>query len=751
MLTEHVRVRTTGSAAAAPASAPPASAPPPAAPRAAPPPQAAPQAPQQQAAPAPPVTPLSPAAQAQLTQRLGSLSVAAPTSSDAPALTAAAFVDALKLMGLTPDALPALENTPGQTQLINELVNAVCTLLGDVQMGARLETHTAAVAPLVSMGMLMPEAMRAAYFNALSVKVISALNLRRAPGTLRINVFALAEVFARLIDVGHLPISGAVTTIVTLLKTAEKRVAAVTMLGKTVEVCFQALTERCEPGPMKALYDGLHALTEPEYLYDVDYVSDCLNWKLCPPVVPPPAAGAPQQQQYAPQPQQAPPPQMQQQQPAYSPSPPPPGPPPAAMMQQQQAPPPQMPPQMPPQAPPPPPQQYVGAEEGVPMAFTGDTRTQLVPVRSHTGRPGAIYALAIDSDRGQVIAAVSAPDAANADIAQVWMEHGLAGEIHMGNNMCAVMDVVRPVSVLLAATMPKSAVGGPCAVRLYAPKAEGAFEWVESGALLRPDARPLSALRALPPSGNYAFALGETQRAPGPDGAPAAAREVVAVYDLNGGKSFNTLTPVQQFAGHTHLISTLEVAPLSPWQIISGSKDCTIRLWDRRQAHCVGLLVGAALPSGGIANAHRDMVTALSVRDVSLLSSSMDRTVAQWDLRCLCAGAGGGSAPVAAWRLDDQPVIKVALAQGAPCGAAATLAGLFSLDVGGAAAAGATGAPPPAPRRAANFADRPQGGGRYHGLQWDVGSGLLFGGWSAGEKDPQAVRLDVFTAITANA
>jgi hypothetical protein len=106
---------------------------------------------------------------------------------------------------------------------------------------------------------------------------------------------------------------------------------------------------------------------------------------------------------------------------------------------------------------------------------------------------------------------------------------------------------------------------------------------------------------------------------------------------------------------------------------------------------------------------------------------------------------------VAAWRLDDQPVIKVALALGARCGAAAPRAGLFSLDVGGAAAAGAAGAPPPAPRRAANFGDRPQGGGRYHGLQWDTGSGLLFGGWSAGEKEPTPVRLDVFTAVAANA
>lgn len=47
-----------------------------------------------------------------------------------------------------------------------------------------------------------------------------------------------AEAFATLVQMESLTIQGAVKTITALLKSPEKRVAAITMMGKTAELCY---------------------------------------------------------------------------------------------------------------------------------------------------------------------------------------------------------------------------------------------------------------------------------------------------------------------------------------------------------------------------------------------------------------------------------------------------------------------------------------------------------------------------------
>ena len=46
---------------------------------------------------------------------------------------------------------------------------------------------------------------------------------------------------------------GAVTTIITLLQKHETRCAAVTMLGKTVELCLSLLSDKCDPAKLAEL------------------------------------------------------------------------------------------------------------------------------------------------------------------------------------------------------------------------------------------------------------------------------------------------------------------------------------------------------------------------------------------------------------------------------------------------------------------------------------------------------------------
>jgi hypothetical protein len=65
--------------------------------------------------------------------------------------------------------------------------------------------------------------------------------------------FVYAEAFAALIKLEFVPITGAVTTIVTLLQKPETRCAAITMLGKTVEMCFAQLIQKCDPAKLNDL------------------------------------------------------------------------------------------------------------------------------------------------------------------------------------------------------------------------------------------------------------------------------------------------------------------------------------------------------------------------------------------------------------------------------------------------------------------------------------------------------------------
>ncbi len=50
-----------------------------------------------------------------------------------------------------------------------------------------------------------------------------------------------------------LTFSGAITTITTLLKSPDTRCAAITMLGKTVELCLTLLNEKCDPSKLNEL------------------------------------------------------------------------------------------------------------------------------------------------------------------------------------------------------------------------------------------------------------------------------------------------------------------------------------------------------------------------------------------------------------------------------------------------------------------------------------------------------------------
>ena len=72
----------------------------------------------------------------------------------------------------------------------------------------------------------------------------------------------------------------------------------------------------------------------------------------------------------------------------------------------------------------------------------------------------------------------------------------------------------------------------------------------------------------------------------------------------------------------------MQVQPSNPHLFVSGSRDNTIRVWDRRQDRSVGMFVTVdAAGTDGVFNvaAHADrMVTSLDVADNTLISTGVD-------------------------------------------------------------------------------------------------------------------------------
>jgi hypothetical protein len=67
--------------------------------------------------------------------------------------------------------------------------------------------------------------------------------------------------------------TGAIQTIEKLLKNADKRAAAITTLGKTVERCRPKLGA-ANPAFLASLFNVLDGVTEPTFQYDIQWINN---------------------------------------------------------------------------------------------------------------------------------------------------------------------------------------------------------------------------------------------------------------------------------------------------------------------------------------------------------------------------------------------------------------------------------------------------------------------------------------------
>ena len=145
-----------------------------------------------------------------------------------------------------------------------------------------------------------------------------------------------------------------------------------------------------------------------------------------------------------------------------------------------------------------------------------------------------------------------------------------------------------------------------------------------------------------------------------------SADKTVSIWDANKG------VRIRKFVDHEGIVNCLSVAKNDPCIFVSGSDDCTVKIWDSRSKWAVQSIEldyqitsiamtadGQSLFTGGIDNiirkfdlkedshtadltlqGHADTITGLAISPdgAYILSNAMDSTLRKWDIRPFATG-----------------------------------------------------------------------------------------------------------------
>jgi len=475
------------------------------------------------------------------------------------------------------------------------------------------------ILPYVSLLPRLPEPYKTKVRDRLIQKVLKHLTQKRPIDCNRMDFFAYAEAFAALVKVEFVNISGAITTITTLLQKPESRCAAVTMLGKTVELCLHLLNEKCDVTKLAELRSVLATVTEEAFRYDVNYIDENMGWTTPLPLSALNAASDPVAASRRPlagssaaaapaQPMQ--PVQQQPQQPQAS---------------------------------------------AAPVSATPIGR--LVCKARFQGHTDKIFTLCYDTAREALVS--SGRDG----LVLTWGADGrMRDRLALPGQYTCSMDINPRTRSLFLCGVPKEGSTVPPSLMLYTLSDAGNWGLVGAlGSKLPPVAgsssgavptRIVSCVEALVQDQGNKFATGESLNTE-PSG-------FVRFYDAEAG-AFDALQPLVSYREHEDFITSLANHPSAEGMLFSGSRDGTIRLWDQRQAKSaavVGLGPRRTVAPATAASAPptaQDMITCVHASGCLLASGSLDGQVRLWDLRSLAA-------PSFVVDADNTPVLKVALA-----------------------------------------------------------------------------------------
>ena len=142
--------------------------------------------------------------------------------------------------------LPAPETTSTATrdQCLAELTNAFLAVVFDPEMVMR----SCPLSPFMALLPAIPDFYSQKLRETLVHDAMKQLTVRRQLDAKRQDFFLHAEVFANLVQLKYITTSAMVKTVRTLLAKSEgaNKCAAVTMLGKTVELCYAQMVEEAD-------------------------------------------------------------------------------------------------------------------------------------------------------------------------------------------------------------------------------------------------------------------------------------------------------------------------------------------------------------------------------------------------------------------------------------------------------------------------------------------------------------------------
>jgi len=172
--------------------------------------------------------------------------------------------------------LPAPETTSTATrdQCLAELTNAFLAVVFDPEMVMR----SCPLSPFMALLPAIPDFYSQKLRETLVHDAMKQLTVRRQLDAKRQDFFLHAEVFANLVQLKYITTSAMVKTVRTLLAKSEgaNKCAAVTMLGKTVGLCYAQMVEEADHN-LDALRNDLMAL-EKCFAYDIEYICDSMGW-----------------------------------------------------------------------------------------------------------------------------------------------------------------------------------------------------------------------------------------------------------------------------------------------------------------------------------------------------------------------------------------------------------------------------------------------------------------------------------------
>lgn len=147
-----------------------------------------------------------------------------------------------------------------------------------IALNPNLPAEERSAVPFVLLLQCMGQQFREKFRDRIMRDLLKHLTILRPVNANRSEYYVHAEAFAALVSIEIVPIEGAIQTMCTLAKNPEKRGAAITMLGKTVELAGHLIAEKVSAKTQDMMRATVGSITDQEFHYDVEYINGTMGW-----------------------------------------------------------------------------------------------------------------------------------------------------------------------------------------------------------------------------------------------------------------------------------------------------------------------------------------------------------------------------------------------------------------------------------------------------------------------------------------